>query len=268
MFRGSQGLQRFAIVVAIVMACITTPAHADSRPVDCELTVQGRTYIKGVCQFSSTADGSFQIVGKDYFAYVNVLSPGVAEASWNADPASTHAHARLGEVRQGGGCWTGKDVKICARALSPAAEKAVIASQPNGLALFPEVALQSCIGVEGSLEPGASLVLHSCQIPSDLIFVRRQDGSLGVAKQPELCVGLQAPGMSQPPKVVLEKCQAGSPRWTTAATGTVAAPVKTTSGLCLSIPQMDVPDARFPFSVQAAPCTDERRAIRFILSKG
>ncbi len=261
-------MQRLAIVAAIALACLTTPASADTRPVDCELTVKGRTYIKGVCQFSATADGSFQIFGKDYFAYVNVVSSGVAEASWNADPASTHAQTPLGEVRQSGGCWTGKAAKICARALSPAAEKAAIASQPNGLALFPEVALQSCLGVEGPLEPGANLVLHNCRIPSDLIFVRHQDGNLGVAKRPDLCVGLEAPGMSRPPRLILEKCQSGSPRWTTVATSTVAAPVQSAAGLCLSIPQMDVPDARFPFSVHAAPCTDESRAIRFILSKG
>ena len=230
--------------------------------------MKGRTYIKGVCQFNSSADGSFQISGKDYFAYVNLVSPGVAEASWNADPASTHAHTPLGEVRQSGGCWAGKAVKICARALSPEAAKAAMASQPNGLALFPEVALQACLGVEGQLAPGASLVLHNCQIPSDLIFVRREDGTLGVAKQPDLCLGLEAPGMSRPPGLVLEKCAPGSLRWTTGATSTVAAPVRSTAGLCLSIPQMAVPDARFPFAVQAAPCTDESRAIRFILSKG
>lgn len=261
-------MQRFAIVAAIAVACMTAPANADSRPVDCELTVQGRTYIKGVCQFSATTDGSFQIVGKDYFAYVNIVSPGIADASCNADPASTHAQAPLGQVRQGGGCWVGEAVKICARALTPAAEKAAIASQPNGLALFPEMALQSCIGVEGPLEPGASLVLRSCQIPSDLIFVRRQDGSLGVAKQPDLCLGLEAPGMSQPPLLVIEKCQSGSPRWTTGATSTVAAPVQSTAGQCLSIPQMAVPDARFPFAVQTVPCTDQTRAVLFVLSKG
>ena len=261
-------MQRFAIVAAIAIACTATPASADTRPVDCELTVQGRTYIKGVCQFSAAADGSFQIFGKDYFAYVNVVSPGVADASWNADPASTHAQAPLGEVRQSGGCWAGKAVKICARALSPAAEKAAIESQPNGLALFPEAALQACIGVDGPLKPEANLVLRNCQIPSDLIFVRRQDGSLGVAKQPDLCFGLEAPGMSRPPRLILEKCQSDSPRWTTGATSTVAAPVQSTAGLCLSIPQMAVPDARFPFAVQAAPCTDKSRAVLFILSKG
>ena len=237
-------------------------------PADCELTVNGSTYIKGVCQFNSETDGSFQITGKDYFAYVNVVSPGVAEASWNADPASTHAHTPLGEVRQSGGCWTGKGVKICARGLSPAAEKAAIASQPDGLALFPEMALQACIRVEGALVPGANPVLHNCQIPSDLIFVRRPDGSLGVAKQPDLCFGLEAPGMSRPPLLILEKCQPGSPRWTTAATSTDAAPVHSAAGLCLSIPQMAVPDARFPFAVQVLPCTEKSRVVRFVLSKG
>ncbi|MBW6398615.1 hypothetical protein KPL78_12190 [Roseomonas sp. HJA6] len=242
---------------------------ADSRPADCELTVGGRTYIKGVCQFTPESDGSFQISGGDYFAYVNVTSPGVAEASWNENPASTHAHTRLGPVTRSGACWVGTGTRICARALSQAAERAAVAAQPNGQALFPETALQACLGVEGALEVGAKLVLHNCRVPSDLIFVRRQDGSLGVSRRTDLCLGLEGPGMPGLAQLVLEACQAASPRWTTRATATEATPVQSSTGMCLTIPQLEVADARFPFAVQAVPCASAgSRAVPFILSRG
>lgn len=261
---------RLAVIMAVATLVFgATPALADSRPVDCELTVRGRAYIKGVCQFTPMSDGSFQISGDDYFAYVNVVAPGVAEASWNRDPASTHAQVPLGRVTRSGACWSGAEARICARALSPAAERAAVAAQPGGQALFPEIALQACIGAEGAIGPGASLVLRNCRVPGDLIFLRREDGSLGVSRRPELCLGLEAPGMSRPPHLILEPCQPASPRWTTRATTTEAAPVQSSAGLCLTIPQLEVSDARFPFPVQAAPCaTAGDRAVRFILSRG
>lgn len=262
-------LDRRAIVLASALACSATPAMAEGRPASCELTVRGRTYIEGVCQFTPMPDGSFQISGGDYFAYVNLTALGVAEASWNENPASTHAHASLGTVTRSGACWLGTGVRICARGLSPAAERAAVAAQPDGQALFPEVALQACIGAEGGIRAGASLVLHNCSVPADLLFIRREDGSLGVSKRPELCLGLGAPGMSGSPQLVLEACQPTSPRWTTQATGTEAAPVQSSAGLCLTIPKMAVPDARFPFTIHGAPCaTAGGSAVRFILSRG
>ncbi|WP_216878788.1 MULTISPECIES: hypothetical protein [Roseomonadaceae] len=245
------------------------PAAADSRPADCELTVRGQNYIRGICQFSPMQGGSFQISGGDRFAYVTVIAPGVAEASWNEDPAATHAQAPLGRLTRSGACWVGAEARICARSLSPAAQRAALAAQPDGDALFPEVALQACLGVEGALEPGAELVLRNCRVPSDLIFIRRADGGLGISRQPGLCLGLEAPGMSRPPVLILEPCQPASPRWTTRATATEAAPVRSEAGLCLTIPQLEVADARFPFRVEAVPCTSAGdRAVRFILSRG
>ena len=262
-------MHRFAVLAAVALACSIAPAKADSRPADCELTVRGRTYIKGVCQFTPISGGSFQISGDDYFAYVTLLSPGVAEASWNENPASTHAHAPLGRVTRNGSCWVGMGARICARGLPLAAERAAVAAQPDGQALFPETALHACLGVEGALGAGASLVLHNCRVPSDLIFLRRADGSLGVSGRPDLCLGLESPGMSRPPQLVLEPCQPASPRWTTRATATEAAPVQSSAGMCLTVPQLEVPDARFPFPVNVTPCgAVESRPTRFVLSRG
>ena len=262
-------MKHLAIIGALALACLATPAKAESRPVDCELTVRGQAYLRGVCQFAPLTDGGFTITGTEYFAYVNVTGPGVAEASWNENPLSTHAQAPLGTVRRNGACWVGATARICARSLSPAAERAALAAQPDGEALFPETALQSCLGVEGRLEPGASVVLHNCRVPADLIFVRRADGGLGVSKRPDLCLGLEAPGMSRPPQLVLETCQPNTPRWTTRATSVEAAPVQSANGQCLTIPQLSQPDARFPFAVSVAPCASAGdRAVRFVLSKG
>lgn len=260
------GVHRFIIVAAAALAWSAAPAQAETRPADCELTIRGRSYISGVCQFSPDGGGSFQINGGDYFAYVNMTSPGVAEASWNEQPGSTHAQTRLGTVRRDGACWAGEGVRICARALSPAAERAALAAQPDGEALFPELAPQSCLGVEGPLQAGASLVLHDCRVPADLIFVRRADGSLGVSKRPDLCLGLGGSGEA---RLVLEACGPGSAQWTTRATGVTAARVESSAGMCLAIPQLQVPDARFPFLVHGVPCAGAGpRAVPFIMGGG
>jgi hypothetical protein len=254
------------LLVGLALACALSPAHAESRPAECELTVRGQTYIRGVCQFSPQQGGSFQISGGDYFAYVNVTGNGAAEGSWNENPASTHAQAPLGALTRSGACWVGAQVRICARGLSPAAQRAAVAAQPDGYALFPETALQSCLGVEGAMEPGAAVALHNCRVPADLIFLRRDDGTLGISRRPDLCLGLAAPGRA---RLVLQSCDAAAPGWTTRATATEAAPVQSATGLCLVIPQMAVPDARFPFHVEAQPCGSAGdRAIRFVLSRG
>lgn len=262
-------MSRLAILAAIALTCSALPARADGRPADCELTVRGRTYIKGICQFSPESGGSFQISGGDYFASVNLTLPNAAEASWNESPTSTHAQAPLGKVTRSGACWVGTAVRICARGLPPAAERAAVAAQPDGYALFPEIALHACIGTEGPPGPSAPLVLRNCRVPADLIFLRREDGGLGLSKRAELCLGAEAPGPSRPPRLILEACQPGSPRWTTPATATEAAPVRSSAGTCLTIPQLDVPNAHFPFPVHVAPCaTAGSRAVRFVLSKG
>ena len=262
-------MRLFAFLVGLALACSAPSAHAESRPAECELTVRGQTYIRGVCQFSPQSGGSFEISGGDYFAYVNVTGSGVADASWNENPASTHAQVPLGTVTRSGACWVGAQVRICARALSPAAQRAAVAAQPDGYALFPDIALHSCLGVEGALEAGATIVLRNCHVPADLIFVRRADGTLGVSRRPDLCLGLEGPGMSRPPRLILQSCEADSPSWTTSATATQTAPVQSAAGMCLVIPQMAVSDARFPFRVEAQPCSSAGdRAVRFVLNRG
>lgn len=258
------------VIISAIASCFAGPVIADSRPADCELTVRGRTYIKGICQFAPSAGGSFRINSdNNYFAYVSVVSPGVAEASWNGSPDSTHAHASLGSLKRSGACWIGDQAKICARSLSPAAEKAALAAQPSGEALFPEIASQACLGIKGDLKPGSALVLHNCRVPTDLIFVRQQDRSLGIAKRTDLCLGVESSAASKPPQLVLQACRPESVRWTTSATSTEAAPVQSSANMCLTIPQLDDPNARFPFTVHATPCSTARdKAVRFHLSKG
>lgn len=262
-------MRRPALLVLGALAWSAAPAAAQPRPVDCELTVRGQTHIRGTCQFTPMQGGSFQISGGDYFAQVTLTGPGVAEGHWNADPASTHAQAPLGSLSRSGACWVGAAVRICARSLSPAAQRAAQAAQPDGEALFPEIALQACLGVEGALQPGAELVLHNCRVPTDLIFARRADGGLGISRRPDLCLGLEGPGMSKAPRLILEPCQPASTRWATQANGIAAAPVRSDTGMCLTIPQLEVAEARFPFAVEAAPCAAAGdRAVRFILSRG
>jgi len=257
------------LLIGLGLALAPWAAGAEDRPVQCELTIRGQTYIQGLCQFRPGQGGSFTITGGDYFAYVGVHAPGRAEASWNGAAGATHAHAPLGALRREGACWVGPEVRICARSLSPEAERAAVAAQPGGFGLFPEAALQACLGVEGEIAEGASLVLRDCRLPADLIFQRAADGSLGLAGRPELCLDLEGPGMGRPPVVTLLACGPDSPRWRTRADSVEAAPVESAAGLCLVIPQMDEPGARFPFRVEALPCAAAGdRAVRFVFSRG
>ena len=107
------------------------------RPVGCELTVDGKTYIDGICQESSMSTGSdgFIISGEDYFAYLSIDGDGVGQASWNGSPDAPHAHNPLGEMRRDGDCWEGERARICARTLPPEQEKAIISKQAKGVPL-------------------------------------------------------------------------------------------------------------------------------------
>jgi hypothetical protein len=98
------------------MAQNPTPVQTPKRrPVDCLLVVKGRTYLDGRCEYEADQDGSFRMFGKDYFVYLNVHEKNRGDASWNADPKSTHAHNRIGDVRRDGACWVmGTDTRICA----------------------------------------------------------------------------------------------------------------------------------------------------------
>lgn len=255
-----------ALLAAVVAFALRShDAGAAPRPADCELTVNGRTYIRGQCQFDAEADGSFRINGQDYFAYVNVTAPGVADASWNADPASTHAHTRIGEVRRQGACWVGANARICARALPPEALRTAQAAQPDGFALWPITpGLTACIGPQGALAAGTRMVLRNCRVPADLLVQRGPDGALTLSSN--LCLGIEAPGMGRPAELIAEPCAANSPRWTSQATSTEEAVVRSSEGMCLTIPAMARPETPFPYTVNVAPCA--ATATKFILSRG
>jgi hypothetical protein len=259
----------FGVISCLALSVgVQFSAEAQGRSVDCELTVRGRTFIKGVCEFRPTGRGGFQISGGDYFAQVEITGKDIAEASWNENPQSTHAQAPLGVVTRKGACWTGANAVICARDLSSEKAKAAAAERPDGESLFPNVpgASSACIGAEGSLEPGKALVLHNCRLPDDRIFVRRSDGSLGISKRPDLCLMIEAPGMSKPPQLIVDTCRRDLPRWTTGATPTKEDAVRSSDGQCLTIPQINDTNARFPFFVGTARCGGG--VLTFFMSKG
>ena len=81
---------------------------------ECLLQVGAKTYLDGVCEASKSEDGSFQVFGKDYFAYAGKLDGGKFNVSWNEAPENTHAGAVLGEdFVQSGDCLTGAKGKVC-----------------------------------------------------------------------------------------------------------------------------------------------------------
>ena len=133
-----------AVLAAAVLGTSNSSSAAEDRPADCELTVRGKTYIKGVCQFRPTGGGGFRISGNDYFANVSITAPGVAEASWNESPQSTHAHSNLGTLNRKGACWVGANATICARELSPEKAKAVAAAPAQPVAQSNAAGGASC----------------------------------------------------------------------------------------------------------------------------
>jgi hypothetical protein len=97
--------------------CFAAPAFAGTAY--CLLEVRGKRYIDGQCEFTVTTlpnepARSFQILKGNYFAQVNVETPGKANGYWNEDPRATHAHSNLGVLTQRGACWTNDAAKVCA----------------------------------------------------------------------------------------------------------------------------------------------------------
>lgn len=113
-----------SITLAILMTAAVTPLaaiQAQAFEAKCLLQVDGKKYLDRRCNAEVDPDGSFRI-GVDekaspYFAYVNVLEDdrNKAEASWNKDPKSTHAHSDLGTVsyERESQCWINEHAKIC-----------------------------------------------------------------------------------------------------------------------------------------------------------
>ncbi len=239
------------------------------RPVDCELIVDGKTYIDGVCQESSMATGSagFIISGEKYFAYLSINDDGTGSASWNGKPEATHAQIPLGEMRRDGDCWVGKRARLCSRDLSPEQEKALIAQQANGGILYPDHpgTAAICVRATGELEEGANLVLDRCSIPRDRIFRRAANGALSIDGHPELCLDLEAPGMMKPPVPVLLECGAGAKSWTHKPVDGGSGPIRSPGGLCATVPAFADRDTPFPADIAMRPCEDPRyEAVEFI----
>ena len=260
-------MRMFAAASALALAgFLSTGAFGASRPASCTLVVKGKTYINGPCEFDADKDGSFRISAKDYFAYVNVTGK-TAEASWNADPKATHAHAPLGVLTRKGACWENADARICARDLPATQKAAALAARPNGEYIYPDYpgASQSCVIARGGKwVEGALLVLDTC--PGDRSanrFVPAGD-AIKIDKADGLCAGV-APGAK--PLVVLQKCGGPGAAWTASASATTSAAVRSANGICWTIPKMAVDNAKFPFEIVAAPCANEDKQLKFFFEK-
>jgi hypothetical protein len=242
------------VAVAAIAGLFAHAAAAVERPAMCKLVVKGKTYIGGQCLFSVEPDGSFQISSKDYFAQVSVRGK-TAEASWNADPKSTHAQARLGTLTRQGACWVNATTEICARNLPPDKLAKAVAAEPKGDMISPDFpgASQSCVIAKGlHWAAGVPLVLDTCPRDKSAYRFVRAGGEIRIAGVPGLCVGLSVGAHRA--TLVLEKCSEATRQWTSAATGTTAALIRSNMDDCVAIPALANDKATFPFEIEAAAC--------------
>ena len=246
------------------------PAADDSegvlqkRLVDCELTVEGTTYIDEICEFSPHGEeGEFQISSVEYFAQVSIFGDGSAWGTWNGTPNATHAQTPLGDLTQDGACWVGKRARVCARALSPEAEKQARAAWPTAGWLRPDAPFywQQCLGADGPLEAGAPIVLRPCKNKRDRIFELGEDGTLTIADRPDLCLDLEAPGMQKPPILIVNTCGAGPARFVHADGAGRSGAIRAPGGLCSTIPETEEEDGAAPYSVVMEPCEDSSAGV-------
>ncbi|WP_145960914.1 hypothetical protein [Sphingosinithalassobacter portus] len=231
--------------------------QSGERPVNCELVVDGRTYIKDTCLFTPMrGDGSFQITKDGYAVQVDVAGNGSGSAYWNAEPAASHVSDPLGSVTRRGGCWTNARARICATALSPQEQARASAAMPAGKKLYPDLpgASSSCLRAANGLRVGSEIVLDNCRVPDDLIFVRKSNGEIGIDRHPELCLDVESPGMMKPPVMILGRCGSGGTKWTISASATRAAPIRSSDNRCATLPLMLDPSAPFPWSLSVASC--------------
>jgi hypothetical protein len=135
-----------AIGAATIVALSATFAQRveAKRISSCTIKISGKTWLNGPCDYEQESDGSFTVTDpkmliacdvddngkadasddcsgaetvmlkKGAFAYVTIMSKGVAEASWN-EGNSIRAQAPLGELKRNGACWSNKKVTICAK---------------------------------------------------------------------------------------------------------------------------------------------------------
>ena len=95
--------------------CVMAAGAAYAKDARCELTISGKTWIDGPCQFESLGDdGSFTATSPDgYFAYANKDGDQM-RASWNGEYKESHAHDNLGLLDRDGACWVNDTVRLCA----------------------------------------------------------------------------------------------------------------------------------------------------------
>ena len=109
---------------SVLFACLAflaaAPAHA--RPASCSLALADREVFAGDdCDFDShDKDGSFQLTapGGEFFVYVNMDAPGVAQGYWNGWGRGSHAHDPLGTLtrdKADPACWANDTARVCAR---------------------------------------------------------------------------------------------------------------------------------------------------------
>jgi len=230
---------------------------ASARPVDCLLEIEGKTYIKGICEFTSRGGGNFQIAGKEYFAQLNIHEKGKGSVNWNASPGSTHAQAYIDDVQRKGACWESKKVKICARSLSKDDLAKIKASQPNGEIIELMVAGYPEIYTRGHrFEPGTELVLGSGGKDSygglPKLFKRSMDNIL-IDKHPGLCIDAKTTDKSNVYKLVLEDCARISNKWQYSE-GVIRS---TSNDLCWTLHQDYEKSKVWPINVIASPCNSE-----------
>ena len=224
--------------------------------------VEDKTYIDGECEFTPMGNGDFQISGEGYFAQVDVESKGKAKGFWNGSRGASHAQGPLGSLQQKGGCWVGAEAKICAKNLSDKDNTQHAAARPDGMMLYPDVAgaSSSCLSLQGGAKVGSKVVLHSCEVPADLVFVKKAGGELGIYGHPDLCLGYGR-------NLAVAKCNQYGAIWETQASSTKSAVLSTSDGGCIAIPKLDETNARFPFSVDQIDCAEESRTVKFFMSK-
>lgn len=217
----TKAMQRAAqlIFAALTIACtISGSASAATRPADCTLIVDGKSYISGVCEFAHTdSDGSFSIYSDQYFAMVNVEN-GKGEAAWNGVPYATRAQAVLGDVHRNGGCWEGEKVRVCAVSIDKARHDAAVASRPKGLYISPEQADDLCASApDYRFEPGAALVMDRCDHFLGLhqqVFHLASNDKISFDGKPGLCIDARASEGAKEPRLVLDDCAHVTVRWT------------------------------------------------------
>jgi len=255
---------RYIILLLGLLATVpglTTSATA--YPADCLLEVHGKTYIKGVCEFSSRDGGDFQIWGKEgYFAQLSIHAKdkNLAGLTINEGPGSTHAQRYLGDVHRKGACWEGKGLKICARALSAPTRAKIEDSRPHGAMIELQVPGYPTVCLPGnSFEPGVELELANCvgaygELPK--LFKPGIDNIL-IDKHPGLCIDAKPTAKANLSRLVLEDCKKVTNKWHLFK-GAIHSSSK---DLCWIIPNLGDHTRLSPFKIMAAPCPDNMDEI-------